>query len=51
MDMMNGSRKTLLSIIRPYEMDVQPNRALDMTRSPHQSIGYLLRIEHGGFEV
>ena len=45
-----GSEETLLSAIRPCGMGVPLSKALDMSESPHITIGYLLRIEYGDLE-
>ena len=45
-----GSEETLLSAVRPCGMRVPPSEALDMSESPHLTIGYLLRIECGDLE-
>ena len=42
-----GGEKTPLSAVRPYGMEVPPSEALDMSGSPHLTIGYLLRIGCG----
>ena len=47
---MSGGEKIPLSFISPCGMGVSPSEALDMTESPHLSIGYLLRIECGNLE-
>ena len=39
-----GSKETPLSAVRPCGMEVPPSEALDMSESPHLTIGYLLRI-------
>ena len=45
-----GGEKTPLRAVRPCGMEVQPSGALDMSRSPHLTIGYLLRIGYGDLE-
>ena len=40
----SGGVETPLSVIRPCVMGVPPSEALDMSESPHLTIGYLLRI-------
>ena len=39
-----GGEKTPLSAIRPCGMGVLPSEALDISGSPHLTIGYLLKI-------
>ena len=39
--------ETPFSTVRPYEMGVRPNKALDMKESPHLTMDYLLRVECG----
>ena len=51
MEVRSGSKDIPLSEIRLYGMGVPLNRALNMNGSLHLTIGYLLRIEHGGFGV
>ena len=46
----SGGEKTPLSAIRPCGMEVPPSKALDMTRSLHLTIDYLLRIEYRNLE-
>ena len=45
-----GGEETPLSAVRPCRMGVPPNEALDMSGSPHLTIGYLLRIGYGDLE-
>ena len=45
-----GGEETPLSAVRACEMGVPPNEALDMSGSPHLTIGYLLRIGYGDLE-
>ena len=42
MEIMYDGGETLLSMIRPCGMDIIPSLALDMYRSLHQIISYLL---------
>jgi len=42
---MGGGEETPLSAVRPRGMGVPPSRALDISGSPHLTIGYLLRGE------
>ena len=45
-----GGEETPLSAVRPCGMGVPPSGALDMSGSPHLTIGYLLRIGYGDLE-
>ena len=45
-----GGEETLLSAVRPCGMGVPPSGALDMSGSPHLTIGYLLRIGYRNLE-
>ena len=45
-----GGEETPLSAVRPCGMGVPPSGALDMSESPHLTIGYLLRIGCGDLE-
>ena len=45
-----SSEETPLSAVRPCGMGVPPSEALDMSGSPHLTIGYLLRIGYGDLE-
>ena len=45
MEIMHGSDETPLSIIGLYRMRVPPSGALNMSGSPHLTIGYLLSDE------
>ena len=45
-----GGEEIPLSAVRPCGMEVPPSEALDMSRSPHLTIGYLLRIRYGDLE-
>ena len=45
-----GGGGTPLSALRPCGMVVTPRKALDMYRSPHLTIPYLLRDEEGDLE-
>ena len=42
---MHGGGETPLSTVRPCGMGVTPRKALDMYKSPHLTILYLLRGE------
>ena len=44
---MHGSGGTPLSVVRPCGMGVTPNMALDMYRSLHLTIPYLLKHKLG----
>ena len=46
----DGGEETPLSAVRPCGMGVPPSEALDMSRSLHLTIGYLLRIGYGDLE-
>ena len=46
----SGGKETALSAVRPCGMGVPPSGALDMSGSPHLTIGYLLRIGYGDLE-
>ena len=46
----SGSEKIPLNAVRPCGMRVPPSEALDMSGSPHLTIGYLLRIGCGDLE-
>ena len=48
---MHGRGRTPLSAVRPCGMGIIPKKALDMYRSPHLTILYLLRGEQGDLEV
>ena len=48
---MGGGEETPLSAVRLYGMRVPPSEAIDISRSPHLIIAYLLRGECGGFGV
>ena len=50
MGVMYGGGETPLSAVRPCGMGVTPKKALDMYRSLHLTILYLLRGEQGDFE-
>ena len=45
-----GGEETPLSAVRPCGMGVPQSEALDMSGSPHLTIGYLLRIGCGDLE-
>ena len=45
-----GNEETPLSAVRPCGIGISPSEALDMSRSPHLTIGYLLRIGCGDLE-
>ena len=45
-----GGEETPLSAVRLCGMEVPPSGALDMSGSPHLTIGYLLRIGCGDLE-
>ena len=47
---MHGGGETLLSVVRPCGMGVTPRKALDMYRSPHLIIFYLLRGKQENLE-
>ena len=51
MEVMHGGGGTLLSAVRSCGMDVTPKKALDMYRSPHLTISYLLRGEQGTYRI
>ena len=46
----NGGEETPLSAIRLCGMGLPSSEALDMSGSPHLTIGYLLRIRCGDLE-
>ena len=46
----SGDEETPLSAVRPCGMGVPPSEALDMSRSLHLTIGYLLKIGYGDLE-
>ena len=50
MGIMHGDSGIPLSAVRPCRMDVTPRKALDMYRSPHLIISYLLRGEQEDLE-
>ena len=50
MGIMHGGGETPLSAVRPCGMGVIPRKALNMYRSPHLTILYLLRGEQGDLE-
>ena len=50
MEIMIGGRETLVSIVKLCKMNISPRIALDMSRSPHPTIGYLLKDKHGHLE-
>ena len=50
MEVMYGSGGTPLSVIRPCGMDVTFKKVLDMYRSLHLTIPYLLRDEQNDLE-
>ena len=50
MEIMHGGGETPLSAVRPSGMGVTPKKALDMYRSPHLTILYLLRGKQGDLE-
>ena len=50
MEVMHGGGGTLLSVVRPCEMDITPKKALDMYGSLYLTISYLLRGEQGDLE-
>jgi hypothetical protein len=43
----SGGGETPLSAVRPCGMGVPPSEALDMSRSPHLTIGYLQKRSPG----
>jgi hypothetical protein len=45
MGVMGGGEETPLSAVRPCGKGVPPSMALDISGSPHLTIGYLLRGE------
>ena len=45
MEVMHGGSGTPLSAVRLFGMGVTPSKALDMYRSPHLTISYLLKDE------
>ena len=47
---MDGSKEIPINVVRPYEMGVLPNRALDMSESRYLTIGYLIRGEQEDFK-
>ena len=47
MGVMYGGGGIPLSVVKPCEMGVTPRKALDMYKSPHLTIPYLLRGEQG----
>ena len=50
MRIMNGDEETPLSTVRLCEMEIPPNGALDISKSSHLIIGYLLRNEYEHLE-
>ena len=46
----DGGEETPLNAVRPFGMGVPQSEALDMSGSPHLTIGYLLRIGCGDLE-
>ena len=50
MGIMDDSKETPLSAVRPREMEVSPSGTFDMNESSHLTIGYLLRSEHENLE-
>ena len=46
----DGGEETPLSAVRPCGMGVPPSGALDMSESPHLTIGYLFRIGYWDLE-
>ena len=46
----SGGEETPLSAVRPCRMGIPPSEALDISGSPHLTIGYLLRIGYGDLE-
>ena len=50
MEVMHGGGGTPLSSNRPCRMNITPRKALDMYRSPHLTIPFLLRGEQGDLE-
>ena len=45
-----GGEETPLSAVRLCGMGAPPSEALDMSGSPHLTIGYLLKIGYGDLE-
>ena len=50
MGVMHGGGEIPLSAVRPCGMGVTSRKALNMYRSPHLTISYLLRGEQGDLE-
>ena len=50
MEVISGGKETILSALRPYGMQVPPNRVWKRSRSPHIISGYLLREERKGLK-
>ena len=50
MGVMHGGGGIPLSAVRPCGMSVTPRKALDIYKSPHLTISYLLRGEQGDLE-
>ena len=50
MMIMHGGGETPLSAIKECRINVTPNMAMDMYRSPHLTIPYILKDEQGGLE-
>ena len=46
----HSGNETPLSVVRPNGMDITSRKALDMYRSLHLTIPYLLRSEQGDLE-
>ena len=47
----SSSEETPLNAVRLCKMGIPPNKALDMSESPHLTIGYLLTYECGVVKV
>ena len=48
-EVMHGGRGIPLSVVRPHRMDITPDMALNMCRSLHLTVNYLLKSEQRGF--
>ena len=51
MKVKHGGGETTLSAVRPCGMGVTPRKALDMYRSLHLTISYLLRVNKGIYRI
>ena len=45
MGLKSDSEETLLSVVKICKLEVPANRVLEMSGSPHVTIGYLLRMK------